>query len=59
MVTLSWPTLNVHLSVYFINFMLVLFVEQLASEVDNTSGCYFVPAFSGLFCPYWQDDARG
>ncbi|KAK6173438.1 hypothetical protein SNE40_016887 [Patella caerulea] len=34
-------------------------VEKLASAVDNTAGCYFVPAFSGLFCPYWQDDARG
>jgi glycerol kinase len=34
-------------------------VEKLASEVDGTHGCYFVPAFSGLFCPYWQDDARG
>ncbi|CAG5127904.1 unnamed protein product [Candidula unifasciata] len=34
-------------------------VETLASEVDSTHGCYFVPAFSGLFCPYWQNDARG
>ncbi|XP_052804747.1 glycerol kinase-like [Mya arenaria] len=33
--------------------------ETLAKEVDSTHGCYFVPAFSGLFCPYWQDDARG
>ncbi|KAH9514969.1 Glycerol kinase 3, partial [Bulinus truncatus] len=34
-------------------------IEKLASEVDTTHGCYFVPAFSGLFCPYWQNDARG
>lgn len=34
-------------------------IEQLASEVDSTHGCYFVPAFSGLFCPYWRADARG
>ncbi|XP_070201897.1 glycerol kinase 3-like isoform X2 [Littorina saxatilis] len=34
-------------------------VETLAQEVDSTHGCYFVPAFSGLFCPYWQDSARG
>ncbi|XP_055866859.1 glycerol kinase-like [Biomphalaria glabrata] len=34
-------------------------IEKLAAEVDGTHGCYFVPAFSGLFCPYWQNDARG
>jgi len=34
-------------------------IEKLAAEVDSTHGCYFVPAFSGLFCPYWQSDARG
>ena len=33
--------------------------EKLAMEVDDSHGCYFVPAFSGLFCPYWQPDARG
>lgn len=33
--------------------------ETLAAEVDDAHGCYFVPAFSGLFCPYWQPDARG
>jgi glycerol kinase len=27
--------------------------------VDDNGGCYFVPAFSGLFAPYWQSDARG
>ncbi|ELU01270.1 hypothetical protein CAPTEDRAFT_119584 [Capitella teleta] len=34
-------------------------IETLAAQVDDTHGCYFVPAFSGLFCPYWQPDARG
>ena len=34
-------------------------VEDLALTVDDTHGCYFVPAFSGLFCPYWHTDARG
>src|SRR5829696_792765 len=34
-------------------------VEALASEVDDAGGAYFVPAFSGLFAPYWRSDARG
>ena len=34
-------------------------VEVLASEVDDAGGAYFVPAFSGLFAPYWRSDARG
>jgi glycerol kinase len=34
-------------------------VEALARTVDDNGGCYFVPAFSGLFAPYWRDDARG
>ena len=34
-------------------------VEQLARTVDDNGGVYFVPAFSGLFAPYWRDDARG
>ena len=33
--------------------------ENLARKVDDTSGLYFVPAFSGLFAPYWRADARG
>jgi glycerol kinase len=33
--------------------------EDLARRVDDTSGLYFVPAFSGLFAPYWRADARG
>lgn len=34
-------------------------VEQLAKTVDDNGGAYFVPAFSGLFAPYWRSDARG
>jgi glycerol kinase len=34
-------------------------IEALASTVDDNGGCYFVPAFSGLFAPYWRSDARG
>jgi glycerol kinase len=34
-------------------------IEQLASTVDDNGGAYFVPAFSGLFAPYWRGDARG
>jgi glycerol kinase len=34
-------------------------VEDFAKHVDDAGGIYFVPAFSGLFAPYWQSDARG
>jgi glycerol kinase len=34
-------------------------VETLARTVDDNGGIYFVPAFSGLFAPYWKNDARG
>ncbi len=34
-------------------------VEELAKTVDDNGGIYFVPAFSGLYAPYWRDDARG
>ncbi|HEY8338711.1 MAG TPA: FGGY-family carbohydrate kinase, partial [Egibacteraceae bacterium] len=33
--------------------------EVLARSVDDNGGVYFVPAFSGLFAPYWRSDARG
>ncbi|OKH65359.1 glycerol kinase [Mycobacterium sp. SWH-M1] len=33
--------------------------ETLAREVKDNGGVYFVPAFSGLFAPYWRSDARG
>jgi glycerol kinase len=33
--------------------------ETLAAQVTDTAGVYFVPAFSGLFAPYWRADARG
>jgi glycerol kinase len=34
-------------------------IEPLAASVDDAAGAYFVPAFSGLFAPYWRTDARG
>ena len=33
--------------------------ETLARTVEDTGGVVFVPAFSGLYCPYWRSDARG
>ncbi|MGA7087925.1 MAG: glycerol kinase GlpK [Candidatus Dormiibacterota bacterium] len=34
-------------------------IEALAASVDDNGGAYFVPAFSGLYAPYWKSDARG
>lgn len=34
-------------------------IETLAASVDDNGGAYIVPAFSGLFAPYWRSDARG
>lgn len=34
-------------------------VEELAAQVEDNGGVYFVPAFSGLFAPHWRPDARG
>ena len=34
-------------------------IEPLAESVEDNGGIYFVPAFSGLFAPYWKSDARG
>ena len=34
-------------------------IETLAATVEDNGGAYFVPAFSGLFAPYWRGDARG
>ncbi|XP_076782048.1 glycerol kinase 2 [Arvicanthis niloticus] len=34
-------------------------VENLAREAGTSYGCYFVPAFSGLYAPYWEPSARG
>jgi glycerol kinase len=34
-------------------------IEPLANTVKDAGGMYFVPAFSGLFAPYWRSDARG
>jgi glycerol kinase len=34
-------------------------IETLARTVEDNGGVYFVPAFSGLYAPYWKDSARG
>jgi glycerol kinase len=34
-------------------------IEDYAAQVEDNGGIYFVPAFSGLFAPYWKSDARG
>ncbi|RDY04845.1 Glycerol kinase [Mucuna pruriens] len=34
-------------------------IEELALEVESNGGVYFVPAFNGLFAPWWREDARG
>ncbi|MDX1436875.1 MAG: glycerol kinase GlpK [Anaerolineales bacterium] len=34
-------------------------IEEFAQKVEDSGGIYFVPAFSGLFAPYWKSDARG
>ena len=34
-------------------------IEDLARKVEDAGGMYIVPAFSGLFAPYWRSDARG
>ena len=34
-------------------------IEALAASVEDNGGVYFVPAFSGLYAPYWRADARG
>lgn len=34
-------------------------IEKLARTVEDNGGAYFVPAFSGLYAPYWRNDARG
>lgn len=34
-------------------------IEKLAATVEDNGGAYFVPAFSGLYAPYWKDSARG
>jgi len=34
-------------------------ITKLAESVEDNGGCYFVTAFSGLFAPYWIDDAKG
>jgi len=33
-------------------------IEEMALQVESTGGVYFVPAFNGLFAPWWREDAR-
>lgn len=40
-------------------FSLTLISEKLAASAGTSYGCYFVPAFSGLYAPYWEPSARG
>ncbi|CAO2623862.1 Glycerol kinase [Lemmus lemmus] len=44
---------------YFCLSFSFLILEKLAKEVGTSYGCYFVPAFSGLYAPYWEPSARG
>lgn len=46
---------------YHVCFRLLLssLSEKLAAAVGTSYGCYFVPAFSGLYAPYWEPSARG
>lgn len=45
---------------YFTTIFFFLFIaEKLAASVGTSYGCYFVPAFSGLYAPYWEPSARG
>jgi glycerol kinase len=44
--------------VFFFSFSFLI-LEKLAKEVGTSYGCYFVPAFSGLYAPYWEPSARG
>lgn len=50
---LSWLRDNVQL------FNNVTQSQDMAERVRNSGDVYFVPAFSGLYAPYWQQDARG
>lgn len=34
-------------------------IDNVARSVDNCGDVYFVPAFSGLYAPYWNQEARG
>jgi hypothetical protein len=55
---------EVHISLGFLvgdktQLLCGLMLEILANAVESTGDVFFVPAFSGLFAPYWQPDARG
>lgn len=46
-------------SVFNLKHQLRLISETLAAAAGSSYGCYFVPAFSGLYAPYWEPSARG
>lgn len=52
------PFLFLYLVVHSLTLLLLL-TATLAEKVSDPEGVYFVPAFSGLFAPYWRPDARG
>ena len=39
--------------------LILIFLDEIIKKVEDTEGVYFVPAFSGLFAPYWRSDAKG
>jgi glycerol kinase len=51
--TVQWLRDNLHLINHASE------TEEIAQSVADSGGCYLVPAFSGLFAPYWRSDARG
>lgn len=51
--TLSWLRDNMQL------FNNMTQAQDMAEHVESSGDVYFVPAFSGLYAPYWQSDARG
>lgn len=46
-------------NIFNLKHLLCLISETLAAAAGSSYGCYFVPAFSGLYAPYWEPSARG
>lgn len=55
----SEGALELYCCVFLFDECLFLSAEKLAASVGTSYGCYFVPAFSGLYAPYWEPSARG
>ena len=51
--------MSLHQDTYISDLLNVHYLESLANEVKDTGGVTFVPAFQGLFAPYWNAEARG